>query len=202
MHKSLIGFILLLVLCTGVGTLAAQEEPQTGSPEENACNPGGVLYREENQDGCPTEWHWKAGWFLAEYLSGDLPREDFPDEFSSALPSIPEPPALIEGQPTPEPVITICHIGSSYDTIRLCINSDHIGAAYQVSDGVKMADMLLVETLPCPTEFDGVSFNPGMVMTNTVELSVVALYHFTPEELISLKLTPAMHICEYPWMPS
>lgn len=94
--KWTLGLIGLCVLMSGIGFAAAQDttpEP----PIENECSPGGVLYREENQDGCPTEWHWKAGWFLAAVNNGDIPREAMPDEFTSVLP----PP-----EPTPDPTET------------------------------------------------------------------------------------------------
>src|SRR4051794_9292941 len=57
--------------------------PECGTRADNECNPGGVLYREENQDGCPTLWYWKAGWYLARYNDGTISRKDFPKEFES-----------------------------------------------------------------------------------------------------------------------
>lgn len=69
---------------------AAEATPQPGTPEDNECNVGGVLYREDNQDGCPTLWYWKAGWFLARFNQGLLSRADFPVEFESVLPPLNE----------------------------------------------------------------------------------------------------------------
>lgn len=70
--------------------------PECGTPDDNECNPGGVLYREENQDGCPNLWYWKAGWFLARFRDGKISRADFPKEFESVLPPLPkvEPEAI------------------------------------------------------------------------------------------------------------
>src|SRR4051794_29517092 len=102
MYKRFIVIGLLFALIVNVGVIAAQDEPQPGTPEENECNPGGVLYRAENQDGCPTEWYWKAGWYLAAFNNGRLSREDFPDEYASVLPP-PLPPALVE---PPSPPVT------------------------------------------------------------------------------------------------
>ncbi len=62
--------------------------PGCGTPDDNECNPGGVLYREENQDGCASLWYWKAGWFLARFNDGKISRKDFPVEFVSVLPPL------------------------------------------------------------------------------------------------------------------
>ena len=88
MRKGLLLVGLLVILAAGM--VRAGDDDGTakpGTPEDNECNPGGVLYREENQDGCPTEWYWKAGWYLARYNRGLLSRADFPKEFDSVLPS-------------------------------------------------------------------------------------------------------------------
>ena len=37
-----------------------------GDPHENACYEGGSMWR-DNGDGCPTEWHWTVGWYLAQW---------------------------------------------------------------------------------------------------------------------------------------
>lgn len=68
--------------------------PECGTPDDNECNPGGVLYREENQDGCQSEWYWKAGWYLARFNDGKISREDFPKEFESVLPPLTETVSL------------------------------------------------------------------------------------------------------------
>jgi hypothetical protein len=87
MRKVLITLTLLFAFVLGLSLVAADEtQPEPGSPEDNACYPGGVLYRKENQDGCPSLWHWKAGWFLARFLRGEITRQDFPKEFASVLP--------------------------------------------------------------------------------------------------------------------
>jgi hypothetical protein len=81
---------LVLVLLMGMSVLRAADDstPKPGTPADNECYPGGVLYREENQDGCPTLWYWKAGWFLARFNRGLISRADFPKEFESVLPPL------------------------------------------------------------------------------------------------------------------
>ena len=87
MRKSILLIGLLLVLLMGISMVSADDStPKPGTPADNECYPGGVLYREENQDGCPTLWYWKAGWFLARYNRGFISRADFPIEFVSVLP--------------------------------------------------------------------------------------------------------------------
>ncbi len=90
MRKGILLAGLVLVLLMGVSSVwAAQDSsPEPGTPADNECNPGGVLYREENQDGCPTLWYWKAGWFLARFNRGFISRADFPKEFESVLPPL------------------------------------------------------------------------------------------------------------------
>ncbi len=83
----LVGLLVMLVmLVAGMVRAGDDGTAKPGTPEDNECNPGGVLYREENQDGCPTEWYWKAGWYLARYNRGLLSRADFPTDFASVLP--------------------------------------------------------------------------------------------------------------------
>ncbi len=82
----LVGIICFVVVMAALVVRAQDATPEPGTPQENECNPGGVLYREDNQDGCPTEWYWKAGWYLAAVNNGRISRDDVPDEFTSALP--------------------------------------------------------------------------------------------------------------------
>lgn len=84
---------LLLILLIGASMVSAEDDltPKPGTPADNECYPGGVLYREENQDGCPTLWYWKAGWYLARYNRGLISRDDFPKEFESVLPPLQKP---------------------------------------------------------------------------------------------------------------
>lgn len=88
MRKGILLAGLVLVLLVGMSTVWADDEStrKPGTPADNECYPGGVLYREENQDGCPTLWYWKAGWFLARFRRGFISRADFPKEFESVLP--------------------------------------------------------------------------------------------------------------------
>ena len=100
MRKGIYIIVLALIVVTGMSMLRAGDEstPLPGTPADNECNPGGVLYREENQDGCPTIWYWKAGWFLARFNQGIISREDFPKEFGSVLPPL---------QPLPEAALLV-----------------------------------------------------------------------------------------------
>jgi hypothetical protein len=90
MRKGILLVGLVLVLMLGVSSVWADDDstPKPGTPADNECNVGGVLYREENQDGCPTLWYWKAGWFLARFNRGFISRADFPKEFESVLPPL------------------------------------------------------------------------------------------------------------------
>ncbi len=92
MRKGILLAGLVLVLLLGVSSVWAEDDaPKPGTPADNECNVGGVLYREENQDGCPTLWYWKAGWFLARFNRGFISRADFPKEFESVLPPLEKP---------------------------------------------------------------------------------------------------------------
>ncbi len=98
MHrKRIILVALVLVVMHGISLVQAQDAtPEPGIPDDNECNPGGVLYRAENQDGCPTEWYWKAGWYLAAVNDGRISRDDMPDEFASVLPPEDDSDLLVE----------------------------------------------------------------------------------------------------------
>ena len=65
--KHLIKVILLVAfIITSAFPLAIvhADEPAIGSPEDNACNPSGVM------DGkCDTDWEWGCGYYLARWLS-------------------------------------------------------------------------------------------------------------------------------------
>ena len=90
MRKGLLLVGLVVILLMGMSVVWADDDVvrEPGTPADNECNVGGVLYREENQDGCPTLWYWKAGWFLARFNQGVISREDFPKEFESVLPPL------------------------------------------------------------------------------------------------------------------
>jgi hypothetical protein len=60
--------------------------PECGTPKDNECYPGGVMAGK-----CDSEWHWKGGWWLARLNHYGLSRADFPAEFVSLLPPLPEP---------------------------------------------------------------------------------------------------------------
>jgi hypothetical protein len=81
--------------CTSVPG-GASGLPECSTRHDNECYPGGALYREDNQDGCPTEWYWKAGWYLSRVNDGVISRSDVPDEFASVLPPETEEPKIEE----------------------------------------------------------------------------------------------------------
>jgi hypothetical protein len=153
MRNALIVLTLLFTVVLGLTIVAADDtQPESGSPEDNACNPGGVLYREDNQDGCPSLWHWKAGWFLARFLTGEISRADFPKEFESVLPPLPQAEAA--GSPT-----TICHQPFSPDD-SFCINLDN--TAYRSTAGMIGAYYLFVaDTATCPATYNGLTHPNG-----------------------------------------
>lgn len=106
--------IIFVVLMTGLVVRADDATPEPGTPQENECNPGGLLYREENQDGCPNEWYWKAGWYLAAVNNGRISRDDVPDEFKSVLPPLPDASDSNDPQDIPELPIGFCWTNSRY----------------------------------------------------------------------------------------
>jgi len=88
--------------------------PSCLTPDDNECYPGGVLYREENQDGCLTEWHWKAGWYLARFNDGALTRDQVPAEFQPVLPPLEE-----EDESAPARAACQIVIGGAYGTVTV-----------------------------------------------------------------------------------
>jgi hypothetical protein len=59
--------------------------PECGTRRDNECYPDGVMAGK-----CESEWHWKGGWWLARFYHFGLSRVDFPAEFISLLPPLPE----------------------------------------------------------------------------------------------------------------
>ncbi len=113
-YKRALGVTVFCVFALGIYLVAAQEvTPEPPTPIENECSPGGVLYREENQDGCPNEWYWKAGWYLAAVNNGDIPPEDMPDEFTSVLPPLDAEPTEIPTAEMPSELVEL-PIGSCW----------------------------------------------------------------------------------------
>ncbi len=115
----LVGLMLILVMSVSSVWAADDSTPKPGTPADNECNVGGVLYREENQDGCPALWYWKAGWFLARFNQGKISRADFPKEFESVLPPLEKQEA-----------ISTCW-NTSYGDISFGISIRYIGPANQ-----------------------------------------------------------------------
>ncbi len=191
MYKTFTVLLLLFTLIINVfSTTAQDQQPKPGTPEDNACNPGGVLYREQNQDGCPSVWYWKAGWFLARYLSGEISRADFPDEFASALP--PPLPAAV--------VITICHGHDNNDGNgfwKVCVSSNRTGTFFNLILGID-GQSYYTDTLPClPSYGHGILQTPVV----TVQQGLIDINGFNAAEIASLNLTPSMYDCEYAAVP-
>jgi len=90
MRRGILFICFVLILMMGISSVwaARDSSPEPGTPADNECNPGGVLYRDQNHDGCPTLWYWKAGWFLARFNRGFISRAEFPKEFESVLPPL------------------------------------------------------------------------------------------------------------------
>lgn len=174
MRKSILT-ISLLLLVLGVAVVTAADL-QPGTPQDNECYPGGVLYREDNQDGCPTEWHWKAGWFLARYNRELITREQFPDEFASVLPDLED-----------APVKTICHVGTSGTTVwsTICISSDQSGTWTGINPGgvgtYGHILMFVDNIVDCPPTYKGGAFNGG-----GASAVLIHFHGFTIEEFAEL----------------
>jgi hypothetical protein len=172
----------LLVLALGAALVSAADsssaEPQPGTPEDNECYPGGVLYREANQDGCPTEWHWKAGWFLARYNRGLITREDFPTEFASVL------PAPDDNAP---PVRTICYDSLPNMPVVICLSSDQTGTwknTLPMNQGGYSWNLIFMDNpVVCPATYLGGAYNGVGGLS-----FFVVLYRFTNAELAELGL--------------
>lgn len=50
------------------GVLQCGQEPPLLNPDDNACFPGGAMYRPgQPGNGCPDMDHWICGWYLARY---------------------------------------------------------------------------------------------------------------------------------------
>lgn len=167
MRKLLLWAVILVSMTLGVSVVAAADQvPPPGSPADNECNPGGVLYREENQDGCPTEWYWKAGWFLARYNRGEISREEFPDEFKSVLP----------------PTDTLCGFG--YDSGQRwtsCVSTNQTG--YEEIDGEFYSYLLFVDSTPsCPSSYNGIN----LLWTTDTYTYMTVFYNFDAESLNNL----------------
>lgn len=174
MRKGLLISGLLLVLLMGMTWVYADDStPKPGTPEDNECNPGGVLYREENQDGCPNLWYWKAGWFLARFNRGLISREDFPKEFESVLPPL---------NKDENPLKTICGTGfEGRNEWHGCFNSDQTGS--ETANGFLSDYVVFVNNSnDCPLSFNGVSWS-GLEDT---ESYFIDFYLFSDEELASI----------------
>ncbi|MEZ4668165.1 MAG: hypothetical protein R3E39_09635 [Anaerolineae bacterium] len=183
MRTQITKFVLLLICglmvapllaadFTGQGTTCTTDSsdgsglPVCGTPDDNECFPGGVLYREENQDGCPTDWYWKAGWYLARFNDGRISREDVPAEFQSALP------------PVSNKVTTVCKQAVAIDTGYYgCFNANQTGVeSYEGSfyDYVVFVN----DSDDCPDSFNGYLLNDY----DDTQSYIIDYYQFTPAE--------------------
>lgn len=89
-HLFLKSSILFILFSFTITSLLAQE-PEIGTPQDNACNEGGVMWRENSVDGCTSDWHWTCGWYMARFSDGRFSREQVPAVCASLLPPLPEP---------------------------------------------------------------------------------------------------------------
>jgi hypothetical protein len=58
--KRLTPLLLILLSIFSLALPASAQEP--GTPEDNACNPGGLM-----EGDCTSEWHWECGYYLARW---------------------------------------------------------------------------------------------------------------------------------------
>jgi hypothetical protein len=97
--------ILLMLLVMAVPITAQQP----GTPEDNACYPGG-----EMEGQCDTLWEWECGWYLARWTTNGgygNASNFFPDWCGSLLPPLPSPAA--EGETAEQPA-TVCFFFTSF----------------------------------------------------------------------------------------
>lgn len=196
MIKKYTVFALLFVLCMSIGFVAAQDVPQPGTPEENECYPGGVLYRSENQDGCPTEWYWKAGWYLAAYNHGRISRDDVPDEFTSALPPPeqiipPSPPVIFDDNG----VLTICHYYSG-SLSNHCLRADLTGTV--ISTLPEFPTYFYYLIIPTPYTCPSMSGSAGLRSEGII--GDWSGFGFTADEFAQLGFDGTYGVCEYNYL--
>lgn len=189
----IIGFIFMLLVAIGV---VAAQDATAEPPIENECSPGGTLYREENQDGCPTVWHWQAGYYLAQYNNGDLPLEDFPDEYAETLPSLdptppPSPPVIIDDGG----ILTICHYSAGTLSDH-CLRADLTGTVISRVPESPTLFVHLIIPIPytCPDMLNGHG--------RRGQGDVTAFYGagFTDEEFAMLGFDSSYWQCEYNYL--
>jgi hypothetical protein len=90
--KPLLMFCLLFLLILTPFAAVEAQQPSTKPSDDNACYPGGAMFRADQLgQGCPDDWHWMCGWFLARYLvENPLLRQTFmPEQCRSLLLTLP-----------------------------------------------------------------------------------------------------------------
>ncbi len=99
------------VVMAGVPTTAEENNPFTNE-EANACYMGGTWEGQcgnvdVNRDGVVEQWEsdytYTVGWYLIRFEFDIISREDFPVEYSWALPPKPEPVPSSDGPTGPPP---------------------------------------------------------------------------------------------------
>ncbi len=58
--------------------------PLCGSPNDNECNPGGLM-----EGTCTSLDSWIGGWYLARYRQGLISLEEFPEKYIEVLAFLP-----------------------------------------------------------------------------------------------------------------
>jgi hypothetical protein len=119
--------VLLLTLLLLIPATASAQEP--GTPEDNACNEGGLM-----EGDCTTEWHWECGWYLARWQAngGWNTMPFFPDWCN--------PDVLLPARPladeNAEGIIQICRTYFNPDERQICLSSNNTGYQLIVSTQV------------------------------------------------------------------
>lgn len=141
--------------------------PECFTPDDNECYKGGVLYREENQDGCSSLWYWKAGWFLARFNDGKISRSNFPVEFKSVLP------------PENSGINTICAATNNGAAWTICVHSNQ--TADETYNGQPRMVLFTDNAANCPSTLNGMTY----FAVNTTQ-GMINFYNFTPAQVASI----------------
>ncbi len=150
---SLIAVIVVaLSAVLGLGLIAAADsQPEPGTPRDNACYEGGVMAGK-----CTLDWHWEGGWYLARFLSGDLTRQQVPDDFQILLP--PPPPPVVDG--VASPVTTICKAYGWESNGQVCLSSNQTGSMDWDGNGTDTYYIFTNDAAgaDCPSTFNDMLF--------------------------------------------
>lgn len=197
--KKLFFVVAMLMLVSGVMLMSATptyaEEPAVGTPEDNACNPGGVM-----EGKCDTDWEWGCGYYLARWISAGGWGGNYAmnTDCVSLLPPVPVVAVTEDGSVAGvdaaqvAAIIEICKIfgGGEY-----CLYSNQTGTQATVATGVIFADSIFhnnglgdANCPPVPPTATALNISGATTGFNPVG--------FTNNELFTvLGLEP--HVCSY-----